>query len=76
MIFFCCMSNIEDFTASLKRRQLLQNKTEWHIPTFLEGYFLGIRREVELHQQEVTFFITFTRRFLYFCHVFTFFNVF
>ena len=24
--FFCCVSNIEDFTASLKRRQLLQTK--------------------------------------------------
>ena len=23
--FFCCMSNIEDFAASLKRRQFLQN---------------------------------------------------
>jgi len=23
--FFCCMSNIEDFTASLRRRQFLQN---------------------------------------------------
>ena len=30
----------------------------------LEGHFLDIRRGVELHQEEVTFFITFTNVFL------------
>ena len=47
--FFCYMSNIEEFTASLKRRQFLQNQNEWHIPSCLEGHFLSIRRGVELH---------------------------
>jgi len=37
-----------------------------------EGHFLGIRRGVKLHKEEVTFFITFTNVFFYFCHVFTF----
>jgi len=36
----------------------------------LEGHFLGIRRGVEQHYEEVTFFfITFTNV-CYFCHVF------
>ena len=30
-------------------------KTEWHFPSYLEGHFLGIRRGVELHLEEVTF---------------------
>ena len=47
------MSNIEDFTASPKRRQFQQKYTKWHIPSCIEGHFLGIRRVVELHQEEV-----------------------
>ena len=39
---------IEDFTASLKRRQFLQNETKRHIPSCLEDHFFGVRRGVEL----------------------------
>jgi len=38
----------------------------------LEGHFLGIRRGVELHEEEVTFFITFTNVFFIFVTFFTF----
>ena len=48
---------------------------EWHIPSCLEGHFLGIRRGVEIFWEQVTFFITFTNVF-YFCHVFTFLTLF
>jgi len=33
-----CRILIEDFTASRKRRQFLQNETELHIPSCLEGH--------------------------------------
>jgi len=36
---------------------------EWHIPSCLEGHFLGIRRGVELHKEEVTFFYYVYKRF-------------
>ena len=62
------LHNIEDFTANLKRRQFLQNETEWHIPSCFEGHFLGIRRGVELHQEEV--FLLRLQTFFCFCHVF------
>ena len=47
---------------------------EWHIPSCLE--FLAIRRGVELHWEEVTFLLRLQTFKKYFCHVFTFLNVF
>ena len=41
----------------------------------LEGHFLGIWRGVELHEDEVTFFITFTSVFLFLSRFYVF-NVF
>jgi len=41
----------------------------------LEGHFLGIRRGVELHEEEVTFFNTFTNVFFIFVTFYVF-NVF
>jgi len=42
----------------------------------IQGHFLGIRRGVELHEENVTFFITFTNVFFIFVTSFTFFDVF
>ena len=46
------------------------------ISSCFEGHFLGIRRGVELHQEEVTYFYYVYKRFFNFCRVFTFSNVF
>jgi len=48
------------------------NWMPWHIPSCLEGHFMDIRRGVELYQEEVMFFITFTNVFLFLSYFFTF----
>jgi len=49
---------------------------EWHIPSCLEGHFLGIRRGVELHYEEVTFLLRLQTFFFIIVTFLTFFNVF
>ena len=60
--------NIEDFTASLKRRQFLQNVTEFIFRVDLKA--ISWASGVELNYTKKRFFYYVYKRFFCFCHVF------